>query len=198
MPVSDSSSVEVLDEVSHVLTCFVEVAEGAKTSFVVRLERTYVGHRGRQADDADTVGAELLKELAQGCRANTSAEDVGLSDQNIHINQVTGEVIEASRREFLPRERLPANEPNGPSTDCDQRLHVSRMLLDSGERVCRIAPPASDVGATQPFGENRLVAAGVKRGETDITHVHRHPSRVATPPRTLPFRQRPITLLANR
>jgi hypothetical protein len=45
------------------------------------------------------------------------------------------------------------------------------MPLNSGERLFRIAPPASHVRAMQPGGKKRQVAAWVKCRKMDIRHV---------------------------
>jgi hypothetical protein len=84
-----SGRIEGLDEVPHVLTCFLEVAELAKASLFVRLQCTPVRYGGGQADDADSVGSQLGQELREGRWADSLAEDLGLANQDIHINQVT-------------------------------------------------------------------------------------------------------------
>ncbi len=166
-----AGSVQGLDKVPHLVTRFPEVAERSKTSLVVGFERTEVCDRGGDANDTDSLGSELREKLAKGCCAHTAIEEVGLSYQDIHVHEVSGQVTQTGRRQLLPRGRLPADEANGPSLGDDQRLGGRRMLPDSGEGLFWIAPPTSDVGTAQPRGDDREVAAGIERGKTDIGHI---------------------------
>lgn len=141
-----NGSAESSDEIAIVLAAFPEVSEGAKPGLLVCPKRARVGDGSGQAYELDAFGSKLGEQMAKGSGPNSLPAGIGLADQDVHVDQVTWQVIETARGQLCWSGRPPAEEANGSCVEVDQRRGVRRVLPDSGESLFGVTPPYGNVG----------------------------------------------------
>ena len=86
-----------------------------------------------------------------------------ITDQDIDVDKISGQVGEPRVLQFLLRRHLPAEVTDRRAIDHDERRGRGRMFPDRGKGLFRITPPLRHVGSLQPLFHHGQITLGVER-----------------------------------
>jgi hypothetical protein len=95
-------------------------------------------------------------------RPDASANDIGLADQNVHINEIERQGSESRCGEFRRLKVLPTNVPDRLSFNGNQSMTVRGALANHREHRIRVAPPTCDVAPIEPDSKHGQVPTDIK------------------------------------
>jgi hypothetical protein len=99
------------------LVVLLKRAEEVKPRLLVRSGSTLVGGCHAHSYRAGALRPKAIKQQIQGTRSYAPTHELGLSDQNVHVNVIHRQVGKPSRREFVGSRFLPTQVSHGPAID---------------------------------------------------------------------------------
>ncbi len=151
------------EKVAHILAGISKPPEKVKTSLFIRPEGTLIVRGRGYADQQHPFGSEPIEQQRKGLWSDAVANDIGLADEDIHVDQIGRQIAQSGGGELLGQWVLPTEVADKSGVDGDQSMGCLRVLADGCQGVVRVAPPASHVGPMEPNAKLRQMARRVER-----------------------------------